>query len=493
MRVRIAARKSDLARLQARLVGKKLQDAHPGLTVEYLFKESLGDINLTDPLWKAPEKGVFTEDFYQDLTQARCDLVVHSWKDLPIVDKPDTRIAGTLHRADARDLLLIKKTSRARTPAHLLVLSSSPRRNYNLTPFFRWSLPWTIESVRMESVRGNIPTRVRKLVEGDADGLIVAKAALDRLLSSREDEFQEVQKNLREMLQHIDFQVIPYSINPPCAGQGALALETRRNDPGTRRLVEAISDSETMSDVLRERAILKSYGGGCHQKIGVWISQKSYGTISILKGLTDSGAVLEGHTVEHPTPPPRRTGGKLISGGEILSSQREPIASRPPVSDGWIVARAEALPSDWPTQNQLIWTAGLETWRRLSARGVFVHGSFEGLGETAIDLPFWEARNAPRTLSWTKLTHQGADSDFHPITATYRLHIETPQKIHPDGFYFWRSLSQFLTVQARHPEIREALHACGPGNTYKGLQKHISRDRLWAFFNEEDWRNQCQA
>jgi hydroxymethylbilane synthase len=128
MRLKIAARKSDLARLQARLVGERLRQAYPELEIDYLFKESLGDVNLSDPLWKAPEKGVFTEDFYQDLVQGRSDIVVHSWKDLPIVDKPETVIAGTLERADARDLLLIKKTARVEKPKHLKILSSSPRR-----------------------------------------------------------------------------------------------------------------------------------------------------------------------------------------------------------------------------------------------------------------------------------------------------------------------------------------------------------------------------
>jgi len=92
VRLRIAARKSDLARLQALMVGDALAAAQPGCELEYLFRESLGDKNLSDPLWQSPERGVFTEDFVEDLREGRVDLVVHSWKDLPTEDRPGSSI-----------------------------------------------------------------------------------------------------------------------------------------------------------------------------------------------------------------------------------------------------------------------------------------------------------------------------------------------------------------------------------------------------------------
>src|SRR5690606_12634019 len=109
MKLRIAARSSDLARIQAISVGEALLEssraAGARLEIEYAFRQSLGDANLHDPLWKMPEKGVFTEDFRDDLLSGACDLVVHSWKDLPIDARSETMIAATLPRADLRDLL----------------------------------------------------------------------------------------------------------------------------------------------------------------------------------------------------------------------------------------------------------------------------------------------------------------------------------------------------------------------------------------------------
>ena len=95
--IKISSRQSALAKIQAYQVGQTLESAS-GSPVEYLFRESLGDKNLTDPLWKMPEKGVFTEDFYIDLIKNQTDMVVHSWKDLPTEIKPETKIAATLPR-----------------------------------------------------------------------------------------------------------------------------------------------------------------------------------------------------------------------------------------------------------------------------------------------------------------------------------------------------------------------------------------------------------
>ena len=105
MRVTIASRRSDLARIQAYQVGEALHADHPQIEIDYSFHESLGDKNLNDPLWKMPEKGVFTQDFREGLLRGDFDLVVHSWKDLAIEVDPETEIVATLPRADARDLL----------------------------------------------------------------------------------------------------------------------------------------------------------------------------------------------------------------------------------------------------------------------------------------------------------------------------------------------------------------------------------------------------
>ena len=202
MRVTIASRRSDLARIQAYQVGEALQNAHPQIDISYSFHESLGDRNQNDPLWQMPEKGVFTQDFRAGLLKGDFDLVVHSWKDLAIEEDPETEIAATLPRADARDLLLVREDrwpEVGRTGV-MSIFTSSPRRSHNLDSFLRQALPAKLRELNFVNVRGNVPTRVRKLFEAETDGLIVAKAALDRLLGAKQAEFAATQQELRGAL-----------------------------------------------------------------------------------------------------------------------------------------------------------------------------------------------------------------------------------------------------------------------------------------------------
>src|ERR1041385_1671961 len=244
MRVTIASRRSDLARIQAVQVGETLRAAHPQLDINYSFHESLGDKNLNDPLWKMPEKGVFTQDFREGLLRGDFDLVVHSWKDLAIEIDPETQIVATLPRADARDLLVVRKDRwpEVERTGVMTILTSSPRRAHNLDSFLREALPAKISEIKFENVRGNVPTRVRKLLDQDVDGLIVAKAALDRLLSA--------------------------------PAQGALAIEISRKRDDLREFIAPLNCADTFRAVEQEREILRSYGGGCHQKIGASVLRR---------------------------------------------------------------------------------------------------------------------------------------------------------------------------------------------------------------------------
>ena len=143
MRLVLAARRSELARIQAFQVGRNLEHLNPQIKIEYSFHESLGDKNQNDPLWQMPEKGVFTQDLREGLLAGRYDLAVHSWKDLAIEDDGETEIVATLPRADMRDLLLVRadRWEEVRRGGGMTILTSSPRRSYNLETFLPAALP----------------------------------------------------------------------------------------------------------------------------------------------------------------------------------------------------------------------------------------------------------------------------------------------------------------------------------------------------------------
>lgn len=524
MGLKISARKSDLARLQAYLVAKALKKENPNLEIEFLFRESLGDKNLNDPLWKMPEKGVFTEDFYQELIEEKTDLVVHSWKDLPTEGKSDTEIVATLPRADQRDVLLFKKSS-LQKPA-VTIYSSSPRRAYNLKDFLTEALPWKVSSLAFESVRGNIPTRVRKMIEAnDVDGLIVAKAALDRLLATTEEEFADCREVLNSALKEVKWMALPLSIDPNAAAQGAIAIEIKKTRQDLRQILGAINCSQTFSAVMREREILAGHGGGCHQKIGVAVLARDYGHVLFEKGLTDKGVVLDRVWIPQATPP--RFPAHLLwsltekKQNEAASSSvhsteqvihRKALATdwRPKDGTGVWVARASA----WKTEFQfpmaadiVVCAAGVKTWLALASQNVWVNACADSLGENEpMQIEFL---CGPR--EWTKLSHTYSDPNFSSaghlaadfsvntgsdpkmkLVATYQLDYSAIDwQIDQQKFFFWKSGSSFQAALQKFPEIRTAMHACGVGSTYQTIKKFIRKENIFVFWNEDDWRKQC--
>lgn len=479
--LRIAARQSHLARLQAFTVGDALQVAHPGLQIEYLFKESLGDKNLTDPLWKLPERGVFTEDFVKDLLEDRADIVVHSWKDLPTEARPGLELIGTLPRADVRDLLLFRKASIGK--ADLTLLTSSPRRTFAAERELPALFPFAVSSLATKSVRGNVLTRLRKLVEGEGDGLFMAKAALDRLLSSNRPEFKEAQEELRGYLKHLNWMVLPLSIFPTAPAQGALAIEAKADRADLKELLSAIHCEKTASAVKQERARFSSYGGGCHQKIGLIVADHPrLGRMEYFYGMLDSGEVI--HEIKASASPPSPQESRWPEEAKSVFFDREPLPARHPGTD-LFVARAEALPQDWKLGDELVWAAGTETWKKLASRGVWVNGSSDGIGET---LPTVESL-CGRQPNFTKLTHdRSANDGAFPLLGTYRLRDR--ERVMPPRVnnYFWMSETAFRRALELDPSIREANHASGAGFTAEAIERVLGKP-IGVYINFRHWKN----
>jgi hydroxymethylbilane synthase len=426
-------------------------------------------------------------------------MVVHSWKDLPTEGKPDTEIVATMPRADQRDLLLVKKSSlpRIASTKKLNVFSSSPRREYNLKNFLSEHLPVQGLDVKFQSVRGNIPTRVRKLLETtEIDGLIVAKAALDRLLTAPQGEFDDVKVLLRSFLTELNWMVLPLSINPNAAAQGALAIEIASSRPDLKALLEKIHDADTFIAAQNERKILSSHGGGCHQKIGIAVLRKPYGEITYLRGLTDQGVTLQMDRLQKSSSHIQFASTAMTV--PEFHSEREmlPFSGLPAGSEALFVARTEAWPASLKFSGY-VWAAGLKTWKNLAAKGIWVHGSTEGLGEQ--EDPRMDIL-AGKDLQWLKLTHAEGAAGNMPFLATYKL-VDREVKLEITGkeAFFWNSGSQFLKAVATYPEIAVKSHASGPGNTHqmirdylmKNLKEKFNDKNVQIFLSQEDWRSQC--
>jgi hydroxymethylbilane synthase len=474
-----------LAVLQAELVARAFRAHFPGADVVRLTRSSEGDRDQRTALWASADKGLFTADLSRALIDNDADLAVHSWKDLPLASPPGTVVAGTLLRADPRDVLLFRGDVGRRQPPTLTVLSSSPRRAWQLESSLGPRLPWPVERVQATPVRGNIPTRINRLLAGDGDALVVAKAALDRLLS--DDSPEAVRAAVRAALDQCRWMVLPLREHPAAPAQGAIGVEIAAGRRDLAEQVRAISDPPTWAAVTRERAILEAFGGGCHEAVGATVLVRGYGEVTSVR------ARVPGKPEEHSwslrpatTAPPAAPASTVYPRPEERAGAHRRALDVPPPAgtpDLW-VARAEALPAAWPIgEDQLVWAAGGRTWDRLAARGVWVNGCADGLGDQeAPDID----RLAGRAVRWRRVTHAAAgDPD---AIATYVVEQDLPDDLDRRTHFFWTSGSQVLQALDRHPSIRHGWHASGPGRTSRVVADALGPDgRCSIWLDYDQW------
>ncbi|HMJ26082.1 MAG TPA: hypothetical protein VK475_09650, partial [Pyrinomonadaceae bacterium] len=310
--------------------------------------------------------------------------------------------------------------------------------------------------------------------------------------------FAATRADLRQALSQCRWMVLPLRENPSAPAQGALAVEIVRRRSDVRELLAPLNCAETFSAVEREREILRGYGGGCHQKIGASVLRRPFGEITFLRGVTDSGTVLDNTSLQSSqTRPAKMSKQELwpLTPSESDWFSREQISIQPvPESLALWIAKADALPDDCrPTVQQIVWTSGMQTWKRLARRGVWVHGSAESLGERE---PQKIETLVDTRLTWLKLSHAaGYDDGALPVLQTYRL---VPKAERPDlsgrKYFFWKSGSSFEYALSISPWIKSKTHFCGPGNTQlilekNGVKPHIFLDHAqWVREMSDDYR-----
>ena len=500
-KLNILSRKSDLAIIQAREFGQTLSSVFPSIKLHYITKSTSGDKDLKTPLSKMPTEGVFTDDLRDDLIKKNCDIIIHSWKDLPLDVGSETEVAITLDRADERDLLFIKKSSTKKINQEkaISIFSSSPRRQYNLEDFVKNYLPFKINNINFENIRGNILTRFKKFMESNIDGFVVAKAAIDRLLKADQNDFPDIKNTLLLNMNKCLWSVVPLSINPASPGQGALAVEIRSEDSELKKILSKINNIEDYNNVSLEREELQKYGGGCHQKIGVSYKNTHFGKVKFSKGEQEDGSSFYEKTIYENNNPPEV---KPTSINDIFPEQlsdynffnRKLIErslnelSKTKNKCIWI-SRQSALPQNARIDNSnVIWVSGLDTWKNIAERGIWVNGSSDGLGED-MDPKIKSLTNN----EWIKLTHLDSPvSRIKNVIHTYKLEKnEISLNFENKNYFYWMSASAFKYAITNYPSIQNKFHFCGPGNTYNEIKKILGDDskNLTVELSYKDWKN----
>ena len=245
----IGTRASKLALWQAGHIQSELQKRHPGITIEINKIKTTGDKILDVPLAQVGGKGLFVKEIEEALIQREADIAVHSMKDVPTEFPEGLHLAVICAREDPRDALI----SRVRNAQFLIrTFNDLPRGAKIGTSSLRRScqLLSVRPDLKIEQLRGNLDTRLRKLDEGQFDAIILAAAGVKRLgLHNRLTE------------------ILPFALSLPAIGQGAIGIECRIDDVFINALIAPLNHEETSLCVKAERAFLKKLQGGCQVPI----------------------------------------------------------------------------------------------------------------------------------------------------------------------------------------------------------------------------------
>jgi len=259
----IGTRGSDLALVQAAATERALSQAFPDLRISRQVIRTTGDrrtdVALADVAKaEGTDKGIFTKELEEALRAGEIDIAVHSLKDVPTVVSDEFEIAGVLSRAPIRDVLVTRQAGGLDAlPAGAVVGTSAVRRARQLQ--------WLRPDLKVIDLRGNVPTRLRKVAEGAYDAILLAEAGLVRL-------GHRMSRTSVVFGAELHFSPLPEDLFFPAAGQGAIGFEIRKGDEAAAALVAGILDAATFTRVRAEREFLRLLEGGCSTPVGVFTS-----------------------------------------------------------------------------------------------------------------------------------------------------------------------------------------------------------------------------
>ena len=304
----IGSRGSDLALWQANYVKTSLENLFSDDQFEIKIIHTTGDQVLDTALSKIGDKGLFTRQIEAELIDGEIDMAVHSLKDLQ-TEQPEGLVIGAVCERETPNDIFISKTGGTLSdlPQGAHVATGSLRR--------RSQLLHHRPDLKIEEIRGNVPTRLRKFDESDLDGMILAYAGVYRL-------------GLGERIS----QLIPFEIMLPAVGQGAVAIEIRGDDDRTARAVAKLSHQPTRICITAERAFLRRLEGGCQVPIGAHATLD--GNTVVLEGIVGSldGTVVFRERISGKANDADSLGTKLaesliaLGAGELLDNTREQVA-----------------------------------------------------------------------------------------------------------------------------------------------------------------------
>ncbi|MEM2999034.1 MAG: hydroxymethylbilane synthase [Candidatus Bathyarchaeia archaeon] len=295
MMLTVGTRGSKLALIQTESVLESLKQIYPEVEFKIKVIKTTGDKEIKKPLFTIDMKGIFEKEIDLAIAKGEVDFAVHSLKDVPTMESSETAIAAIPKRGSPHDVLISKDNVPLLGLPKGAVIGTGSLRRMAQIKFLRADL-------QVVPIRGNVDTRIRKVQRGEVDGVIVAEAGLERM-----------------RLHHLIVERFPLRQFTPAAGQGALAVVTKRDNEKLIELLSAIDHLPSRAEVTAERSLVLSLEGGCRVPIGA-IGRADdrnlalYGCIFSLKTQEKIAASAEG-TLEEAEELGRKVAQRLLEQG----------------------------------------------------------------------------------------------------------------------------------------------------------------------------------
>lgn len=481
---KIGTRGSLLALTQCTQVKNQLERL-TGDKFELEVIKTQGDLIQNAPLWQLDGKDFFTKELDEALLSGRVDLVVHSYKDLGSVRPEGIALAAITKRTFAHDILLIKKSTIARLQAGALqqdfvVGTSSPRRMVNLEKNLAAFLPKGSHlKISPKVLRGNVNTRIEKLKHDEYDAIVLALPGIERLALT-----ESSRRELESLLSGMTFMILPQSVFPSSAAQGALGIEClkERGDHGELwAKLKLMEDSITVQEVSRERKAFTDYGGGCHLAVGINVKHIDGFYLHQHRGALNNQEVSVSHLEGRELPQffvKPKVFSSLFEEDQLVRKVLLPVDLQG--ADHVYVTSKHCLHAV-THQTESLWAAGAKTMKDLASRGFWVNGTADSLGDE--ELLRLRSSQAISLMIDTKkeltvLTNDLSGSLVGKVLPCYSRKIEektSPDfdtKINSTEVFYWTSFFQYQAYVARYPQIVNRLHVCGLGKTYQQFKDH---------------------
>lgn len=493
---KIGTRGSLLAVTQSTLMKNELERIS-GEKFELVLIQTQGDQITNKPLWQLEGKDFFTKELDEALLSGKVDFVIHSYKDLGSERPAGIKLAAITERKFAHDILLMPKEhieNLKNWKGDLIVGTSSPRRIANLTQNLKNYLPHVKNQdtiIRCETLRGNVNSRIKKLKDGQYHAITLALAGLERLALG-----EKSREELTSLLEGLNYFILPQSVFPSAASQGALGIEMRtdRDDNGKLASILAkLNHQVTIEEVTRERTAFKAFGGGCHLAVGIHVKKVGDTFLHVHAGEVD-GKRIDHKWLEGVEQLKRTPGKKLFIGlprGERTDVvydeliKKNPETKTLPLLDKHVFVTSRytlpTLNASLKSGPEGVWAAGTKTAELLCDEGIWINGTSDSLGTK--DLVELKQSQALKILhpsldkDWVVLSHHEASTDLGVVQGCYTREVKDVSEDFKKSLEnveacLWTSFHQYETYLKQFPFLKKAHHSCGLGKTWQEFQKH---------------------